>query len=46
VSTTTGYYIKAIPVDVRAAMGKLENSIPEVELDTFRTLDAGSTKPM
>jgi integrase len=46
VSTTTGYYIKAIPADVRAAMGKLENSIPEVELDSFRTLDAGSTKPM
>ena len=46
VSTTTGYYIKSSAVDVRDAMTKLENSIPESELDTIRTLEPISTRPM
>ncbi len=42
VSTTTGYYIKAVPVAVRDAMTKLENSIPA--LDTNWT--PGSLAPL
>ena len=44
VSTTTAYYIKSSADDVRGAMAKLENSIPE--LDTFRTPAPLSTKTM
>ena len=46
VSTTTGYYIKTIAGDVRDAMTKLENSIPESQLDTVWTPDGVSAKPM
>src|SRR6266496_1770177 len=46
VSTTTGYYIKTIAGDVRDAMAKLENSIPEVQLDTSWTLTPASAKTM
>ena len=43
VSTTTGYYIKTIAVDVFDAMVKPENSIPEVQLDSNWTLTPGKT---
>ena len=46
VSTTTGYYIKTATDDVRDAMTKLENSIPQSELDTNRTLTPVSDKAM
>jgi integrase len=46
VSTTTGYYIKTIADDVRDAMSKFENSIPQTQLDTARTLTPTSTKTM
>ncbi len=46
VSTTTAYYIKTAADDVRGAMGKLENSIPKPALDTNRTPDSASSKPM
>ncbi len=46
VSTTTTYYIKTITDDVRDAMDKLEKSIPESELDTFRTLKPASNSRM
>ena len=42
VSTTTGCYIKTPAEDVRDAMNKLENSIPEGQLDSDRTLNSTS----
>lgn len=45
VSTTTGYYIKTAAEDVREAMTKLENSIPQVPLDTNWTPDKASIRP-
>jgi len=38
VSTTATYYIKTAAADVRSAMTKLENSIPERQSDTNGTL--------
>jgi integrase len=45
VSTTTGYYIKTAADDVRQAMTKLENSIPESPLDTNWTPNQPSSRP-
>ena len=45
VSTTATYYIKTAAEDVRHAMAKLENHIPEAgqsQSDTNRTLDSTS----
>ena len=44
VSTTTGYYIKTAANDVREAMTKLENSIPQGRLDTNWTPDQPSIR--
>ncbi len=46
VSTTTGYYIKTAAGDVRDAMEKLENSIPESELDIVWTSQQSDAKPI
>ena len=46
VSTTTGYYIKKAADDVRAAMSKLESSIPQSESETVGRLDSIATRPM
>ena len=49
VSTTATYYIKTAADDVRKAMTKLEDSIPEVQprtlRDTFGTLNPGLAAP-
>ncbi|MCI0351140.1 MAG: site-specific integrase [Acidobacteriales bacterium] len=45
VSTTTGYYIKTVADDVRGAMEKLENNIPQPKLDSKRTLELASSTP-
>jgi integrase len=46
VSTTMAFYVKSSSDDVRRAMTKLENSIPQAELDTIWTPGAVSAKPM
>jgi integrase len=46
VSTTTAYYIKSAADDVRGAMAKLENNIPQSELDTSWTLKNVPSKTM
>ena len=38
VSTTATYYIKTVAEDVRNAMVKLENNIPQTQSDTQGTL--------
>jgi hypothetical protein len=38
VSTTATYYIKTVADDVRNAMVKLENNIPQTQSDIQRTL--------
>ena len=38
VSTTATYYIKTVAEDVRNAMAKLENNIPQTQSDTQGTL--------
>jgi len=45
VSTTTGYYIKPVSSDVRNAMTKLENSIPQTDWDTKWTPNSASDLP-
>jgi integrase len=41
VSTTTGYYIKTVADDVRGAMAKLANSIPELDTNWTPDTDSG-----
>ena len=46
VTTTTSYYIKTNSADVRTAMKKFEDSIPETELDTNWTPIPALARPM
>jgi len=46
VSTTTGYYIKSSADDVRSAMTKLENNVPQTDLDTVWTPKLVSSRRM